>query len=128
MHCDSRVHKLFDSHPIREDLNRKWTASGSNILDDQTSRQDRTGSFMCFCCTCIESLKTSIKIIKGMVVPKHWTLLLALCALKQSSILLSLVLSVEIRACGCHLSKASILEDEIAMPCMPRVQLSVPAL
>lgn len=60
-----------------------------------------------------------------MAVPKHWTLLLALCALKQSSILLFLVISAEIWVCRCHLSKASILEDEIATPCMPRVQLSV---
>lgn len=42
-----------------------------------------------------------------MVVPKHWTLLLVLCALKLSSILLFLVISAEIWLCGCHLSKAS---------------------
>lgn len=41
MHCDPQgFHKLFHSHPIREDLNRKWTAGGSNILDDQTSHHN----------------------------------------------------------------------------------------
>lgn len=60
-----------------------------------------------------------------MVGPNHWTLLLALGALKRSSILLFLVISAEIWVCGYYLSKASIVEDEIAIPCMPRVQLSL---
>ncbi len=122
------LHKLFHSHPIREDLNRKWTAGGSDILDDQTSHHNTGLGHSCASATpkgCIESLKRGIKVIKGMVGPNHWTLLLALGALKRSSILLFLVISAEIWVCGYYLSKASIVEDEIAIPCMPRVQLSL---
>lgn len=68
-----RIHKLFRSRPIREDLNRKWRAGGSNVLH-QTSNHNRTGSYVLLLKQrAVQSLKRGIKVIKGMVLSKHWT-------------------------------------------------------
>lgn len=77
------VHKLFRSYPIGEQVDQIFY-----IEHPVTTGLGLT----CAAATtkgCIVSLNRGIKVIKGMVVPKHWTLLLTLCAIELNCFILS---------------------------------------